>query len=87
MTVKMNFVPNAADGFTQAVSEKIKTNLGLAKNIVDILSIIITIVIGILFAGKLVGIGIGTVAAVFGVGRSIALVNMLLKKKIFLLGA
>lgn len=85
MTVEMNFVPNAADGLTQALSERIKTSLGLAKNIVDITSVLITVIIGVLSVGKVIGIGLGTLAAVFGVGRAIALVNMLVRKKMILL--
>lgn len=81
ITVKMNLVPNAADGFTQALSERIKKSLGLAKNITDISSVIITVIIGFLFAGKIVGIGLGTLVAVIGVGRAIALSNMLFGRK------
>ena len=33
------------------------------------------------FAGRLVGIGIGTLLAVLGVGRAVALFNLLLKNK------
>lgn len=85
ITVEMKFVPNSADGLTQAFAEKIGTSLGLAKNIIDVASVSITILIGLLCAGKVIGIGIGTVAAVFGVGRAIALFNMLFKEKMLAL--
>lgn len=85
MTVEMNFVPNSADGLTQALAERIGTSLGLAKNIIDITSVLITITIGLLSVGKVVGIGLGTLAAVVGVGRSIALVNMLFRKRMLAL--
>lgn len=85
MTVEMNFVPNSADGLTQALAERIGTSLGLAKNIIDITSVLITITIGLVSAGKVVGIGLGTLAAVVGVGRAIALVNMLFKKRMLAL--
>ncbi|WP_209701797.1 DUF6198 family protein [Clostridium algifaecis] len=85
ITVKMKIVPNAADGLTQALSERIKKGLGLAKNITDISCVIITIIIGLVCAGKIVGIGLGTLAAVIGVGRAIALTNMLFEKKMIVL--
>ena len=40
---------------------------------------------GLLFAGKIIGIGIGTVIAVIGVGRVIAVFNHFLKKKMAVL--
>ncbi|OAA91105.1 DUF6198 family protein [Clostridium ljungdahlii] len=85
ITVRMKIVPNAADGFTQALAQRIKKGLGLAKNITDISSVIITIVIGLVCAGKIVGIGLGTLVAVIGVGRAIALTNMLFGKKMIAL--
>ncbi|AZV56479.1 DUF6198 family protein [Clostridium sp. AWRP] len=85
ITVQMKIVPNAADGFTQALAERTKKGLGLAKNITDISSVIITVVIGLVCAGKVVGIGIGTLVAVIGVGRAIALTNMLFGKKMIAL--
>lgn len=48
---------------------------------IDIVCVTITVLIGVIFGGKVIGIGIGTLAAVLGVGRSIALVNMLFKKQ------
>lgn len=85
LTVGMKFVPNAADGLVQAMGETMGTNLGFAKNILDISSTLITVIIGLLSVGKVIGIGLGTVIAVIGVGRTIALINMLLKEKMFAL--
>lgn len=81
MTVQMRLVPNAADGFVQAVSDRFNISLGLSKNIVDISSVITTAIIGLLFARQIVGIGLGTLVAVVGVGRAIALFNMLFKER------
>ncbi|AGX44684.1 DUF6198 family protein [Clostridium saccharobutylicum] len=82
ITVEMKFVPNAADGLAQAMAEAMNKNLGLAKNILDIFSVIITIGIGMFAGGKIIGIGLGTVLAVIGVGRAISLFNMLFKNKL-----
>lgn len=81
ISVEMKFVPNAADGLTQALGERMNKGLGFAKNMIDIVCVTITVLIGVIFGGKVIGIGIGTLAAVLGVGRSIALVNMLFKKQ------
>jgi uncharacterized membrane protein YczE len=85
MTVEMKFVPNAADGLTQALGEGVGISLGFAKNIIDIVSVLITVTIGLLSIGKVVGIGLGTLVAVVGVGRAIALINMLFKEKMLAL--
>lgn len=85
ITIGMKFVPNSADGLAQAMAEAMGRNLGIAKNILDISSVLITVAIGLFSVGKVIGIGLGTVIAVFGVGRAIALVNILFKKKMIAL--
>ncbi len=73
MSLSMRLVPNPGDGIVQAIADCIHKTVGFTKNCFDLLNISITISIGLLLAGKLTGIGIGTVIAVFGVGRTIAL--------------
>lgn len=85
ISVEMKFVPNAADGLAQAMAERMDKSLGFAKNVLDISCVVITVVIGLLFTGKVIGIGLGTLAAVLGVGRSIALFNILFKEKMAIL--
>lgn len=85
ISVEMKFVPNAADGFTLSLGTKIGQDLGFAKNIVDVSSVIIAVIIGFAFSGKVVGIGLGTLVAVFGIGRSIALFNSVFKNRMFIL--
>lgn len=81
MTVQMRIVPNAADGLVQAVSDRFNISLGLGKNIVDLSSVITTVIIGLLFARQIIGIGLGTLLAVVGVGRAIALFNIVFREK------
>lgn len=45
-------------------------------------NILLTAVISLLFAGHLIGIGLGTILTVIGVGRVIALFNRLLESKV-----
>lgn len=73
MSLSMRLVPNPGDGIVQAIADCIHKKVGFTKNCFDLLNISITISIGLLLAGKLTGIGIGTVIAVLGVGRTIAL--------------
>lgn len=80
MSVNVRLVPNPADGFVQTISDKTGISLGLAKNIFDICNILITISISMIFAGKLVGLGIGTVASVIFIGRVIAAFNHFFKE-------
>lgn len=81
MSLSMRIVPNPGDGIVQAIADGIHKNVGFTKNCFDLLNITITITLGLLLAGHLVGVGIGTVLAVIGVGRVIALYHYLTHKK------
>lgn len=82
LMVNMKLIPNPADGLAQAIGMRVQNRgMGLGKNILDITSVCITCLIGLLCAHKIVGIGLGTVIAMIGVGRAVALVNYLFKKK------
>ena len=56
-------------------------SVGFTKNCFDLFNICLTTFIGLIFAHKLIGIGLGTVIAVLGVGRVIAVFNHLFMKK------
>ena len=78
MTLKMKLIPNPGDGFVQTLAEKTGKPLGTMKNIVDI-SVCTAALLSLLCMGKLEGVGIGSVMAMLGVGRVIALYNNLTK--------
>lgn len=78
VSVNMKFVPNPGDGIVAAIADKIHKKMGITKNIFDVACITCTIMISLIFAHRLIGIGIGTVLAVIFVGRVIALFNHLL---------
>ena len=82
LTVDVNIVPNPADGLARVLGEKCGKNMGFGKNLFDFSAIVISIVIGMIGAGHIVGIGIGTVVAMICTGRVIAVFNHFLKKKI-----
>ena len=81
MSLNMRIIPNPGDGIVQAISDCINKSVGFTKNCFDLLNICITISVGLIFAHKLIGVGIGTVVAVLGVGRVIALFNHLFMQK------
>lgn len=73
MSLSMRLVPNPGDGVVQAIADFLHIPVGLTKNGFDFVNIALTAALGLLLADRLVGIGIGTVLAVLGVGRVIAL--------------
>lgn len=77
MTINMRLFPNPADGLVGAIAEKTGLAQGLTKNIFDITCVVLSCVIGFAATRQFVGIGIGTVIAMLGVGRVIAVVNRL----------
>ena len=81
MSLNMRIIPNPGDGIVQAISDFIGKSVGFTKNCFDLTNICITIVICLIFAHKLIGIGIGTLISVLGVGRVIALFNHLFMDK------
>lgn len=81
MSLNMRLIPNPGDGIVQTIADCIHKPVGFTKNCFDFTNICISISISMIFAHKLIGIGIGTVAAVLGVGRVIALFNHLCMKK------
>lgn len=79
VTLNMNIIPNPGDGIVAAIASVIKKSVGFTKNCVDISCVTISVLLGLLVRHSLIGIGIGTVMAMIGVGRVVALWNKLLK--------
>ena len=75
MSLNMRIVPNPGDGIVQAIADTVHKSVGFTKNCFDLTNITITIVLSFVFAGHLVGVGVGTVLAMIGVGRTIAVFN------------
>lgn len=80
MSLSMRLVPNPGDGLVQVLADTFGISTGLMKNCVDASCIVLSLAMGLLFAGKPVGIGIGTVCAVVLVGRVIALFHHIFGK-------
>ena len=81
VTVNMKLVPNPGDGIVAAVGEAIHREQGIAKNLFDVCCVVSTCVLGLVVSGHIVGVGVGTIAAMILVGRVISLVNHLAREK------
>jgi uncharacterized membrane protein YczE len=81
ISLNMRLIPNPGDGIVQAIADTLKIGVGLTKNGFDLMNITITIIVSLVFAGRLIGVGLGTVLAVIGVGRVIAVFNHFVKEK------
>ena len=82
LMVRMELVPNPADGVPFVLSRVIKKEMGLTKNIVDGSCVLLALVVDLLFTGGVVSIGLGTLWAMVFNGRAIALFDRLFTKKI-----
>jgi uncharacterized membrane protein YczE len=77
LSLDMRIIPNPGDGIVQTIADFIGRKTGTVKNFFDLGCVILTCIVSVACGGRIIGIGIGTVAAVIGVGRVIALVNRL----------
>lgn len=80
-SLDMRLVPNPGDGIVQAIADTVGKSVGFTKNCFDLCNITITIGISMVFADRLTGVGVGTVVAVIGVGRVIALFNRVAQQR------
>lgn len=82
LSMDMRIIPNPGDGIVQTISDACGKGPGLVKNCVDVTCVCFTLIISYIFAGRIIGIGIGTILAMIFVGRVIAAFNGLCKKKL-----
>ena len=82
MSLNMRIVPNPGDGIVQAIADCIHKSVGFTKNGFDLFNVTLTIIISLVCTGRLHGVGVGTVLAVIGVGRTIAVFNHFTKEKL-----
>lgn len=82
MMVKADFIVNPPDGIVQAISKVTGKEFGTAKWIWDLAMVIFAGVVGFMAEGRIVGIGIGTIVAVFTIGNLIKLINIHIMDKV-----
>ena len=80
MSVRTDFVPNPGDGIVHEIAIVIKKSMGFTKNCFDLLNLCISCSVGMIFAGHLIGIGLGTVLTMLLTGRAVALFSFLFLK-------
>ena len=77
--VNMKLVPNPADALAATIGDKLGKGMGIGKNVFDVTCFCTAGIIGFVFTGHIIGLGIGTVLAVIFTGRVIAVYNYFLK--------
>lgn len=77
LSLFMRIVPNPGDGLVQGISDFFGLRTGLSKNLIDTGCVLLTALLSLLLLHRVVGIGIGTLAAMLGVGRVVALFESL----------
>lgn len=75
LTVAMKMIPNPVDGFSFAIGLKLKKDFGAGKNLLDIVSITIACVVGLIFRGNLMGIGWTIFVSMILTGRVLSLIQ------------
>ena len=75
LSVGAKFVPNPGDGMANAIALRTGKSLGFSKNLLDILSFLVALSLGLLFRGRLLGVGAGTVVTMLLTGRAVALLQ------------
>lgn len=79
LSLNARLVPNPGDGVVQALADLTQKSVGDTKNMFDISCVALAVLISLLFLHQIKGIGMGTVCAMLGVGRVIAVYNKLFK--------
>ena len=73
LSVGADFVPNPGDGTANAIALRTGRSLGFSKNLLDIGSFLTALALGLLFRGRIMGVGPGTVVTMLLTGRVVAL--------------
>lgn len=82
LMVDMKLIANPADALADTVGSLMGRDVGFGKNVIDVISVTVSCAIGLVFDGKIVGIGIGTVATMILTGRLVSFFRILLEQKI-----
>lgn len=81
MMLNMELAASPADALVQTISDISGKSRGFCKNIADLICASLTACLGLFFAGRLAGVGLGTAVAVVMTGRVMALFDKLTKEK------
>lgn len=82
LAVNMRLMPSPGDGIVQALSDRFHVELGKMKRLMDCSMVVIAAVLSFVLFRRLEGVGIGTIVAMFAVGKIISFCNRLFGDKI-----
>ena len=82
MMVAMHMVPNPPDGVIYAVHLVTGRDMGLLKNLLDLLCVAIAAAVDLVFTGHLTSVGLGTVVVMVLTGRVGFVFNRLLSRRL-----
>ena len=77
LAVNMRLIPSPGDGIVQALADRTGMELGKMKRIMDCTMVVLAVIMSFALFGRLEGVGLGTVVAIFGVGKIISKCNRL----------
>lgn len=82
LMVDMKLIANPADALADTVGSILRRDVGFGKNVIDAISVTLSCAIGLAVAGKVVGIGLGTVVTMLLTGRMVSFFRSHLEQKI-----
>ena len=85
VVVTLDLIPNPADGMVKALSQVIDKEFGKTKLLFDRGMMLVTIITTYCLAGKIIGIGIGTILSAGFIGQIIVIYNRYFTKHLTLI--
>ena len=85
VVVTLDLIPNPADGMVKALSQVIDKEFGKTKLLFDCGMMLVTIITTYCLAGKIIGIGIGTILSAGFIGQIIVIYNRYFTKHLTLI--
>lgn len=82
LAVNMRLIPSPGDGIVQALSDRFGVELGKMKRIMDCSMVALAAALSLVLFGRIEGVGLGTLAAMFAVGKIVSIVNGLVGPRI-----
>ena len=73
LTAGMHLTPNPGEGAAVAIGAALKKDFALGKNVLDLGCVVASVAITLIFAGKIMNIGIGTLVSMLFTGRVVKL--------------
>lgn len=73
VTAGMHLIPNPGEGAASAIGTALKKDFGLGKNVLDLGCVALSVSLTLLFAHRIMNIGIGTVLSMLVTGRIVKL--------------